>query len=1115
MNSIKKKIVAVVTGLTLVVMMAPGIAQGLTAEELQAQINTLMAQLATLQSQLATLQGTTAGVTGCTITSFDRNLKQGMTGDDVKCLQIILNSDSATQVAATGAGSPGNETSYFGSLTKAAVVKFQENNAADILTPLGLTAGTGFVGAKTLAKLNAILTAGAPAAEVPAEEVPAEEVPAAAPAAPGLTVALASDTPAAGTIVAGSSATELAKFTFTNGDAAEVKVTQIKVKRIGISDDTTLEALYLFDGYTRLGDEATLSSGYATFNNAAGIFTVAAGKSKTISLRADIKSGVSGQTVGIEITASTSVVSNASALSGTFPISGNLMSVATATTPATATLGTATPAEANIDATNDFIIWSNTLAITQQDVKLEYLRLTQIGSISADGLNNIRLDISGTEVATSSLVAGTAGQDLIFDLSASPVSITKGQTKTLTVTADIVGGASKTLRMGLEKTADIFIKDTAYGNYVKVSGTVPSRSGIQTINTGTITMTKATDSPVGSVVNEASNVSLAKINVKANGEEIKINTLRVRIDITEASGTDVKYLRNGTILLDGVQVGGTSAIATDQATTTYTDFSIYQKIAAGTTKVLEVKADIYGCTTTACATNVLAATDQIQVEIVGGDLDNAQGMVSLNMIDAPSTTAEANTLTVGTGTLTLIKNPAYGNQSTAPGSDTKIGSFVLTSAQYDTINISRFTVGVSTTTMALTDLSNLYVKYGTKTTTAKGSVASSNAFSVTESLAASKSMSIDVWATIKSTASSGTVASTLAITASKAVDGSDASVSTPVDGQTITMAAGTASVAKASDSPESAIVTGLSTEVLMGKFTFSALHEAFTVSEIKIKEETSTNYDNYISLYLKYKNAAGETVTSDALPLVSGIADFTGLSLYVANGGTSDVSVYANLNAVAVSGYANSGDTPKVTLDYYKASSGSQPVVEGASPQNKDANAMLLYKTKPTINLTGVATGTLSNGVMTIYPFTIAADAKGDVGVKYLTFNVALSGVTATSYKFYRGATDISSLVTIDTSGIPTVTVEFTDEEVITKDTSQTYYLKATVSGVDTVGDNIQTYIKGADTQASPAAYASVTGNVIWTDRTYPAALHSENTADWINGYLVKTLPSDTYTLQK
>jgi len=123
---------------------------------LKARIVEILALIAQVQARLAVLRGeTVAGVpAGFT---FKTSLVLGMSSNDVKYLQIVLNRSPDTQIASSGVGSPGNETNYFGSLTKQAVIKFQNKYAEDVLVPWGFSAGTGYVGSTTQEKLNSLL----------------------------------------------------------------------------------------------------------------------------------------------------------------------------------------------------------------------------------------------------------------------------------------------------------------------------------------------------------------------------------------------------------------------------------------------------------------------------------------------------------------------------------------------------------------------------------------------------------------------------------------------------------------------------------------------------------------------------------------------------------------------------------------------------------------------------------------------------------------------------------------------------------------------------------------------------------------------------------------------
>ena len=57
---------------------------------------------------------------------FTKNLSYGMTDKEVKLLQKLLNEKNYS-LAESGAGSSGNETDYFGNLTKKALIRLQKN----------------------------------------------------------------------------------------------------------------------------------------------------------------------------------------------------------------------------------------------------------------------------------------------------------------------------------------------------------------------------------------------------------------------------------------------------------------------------------------------------------------------------------------------------------------------------------------------------------------------------------------------------------------------------------------------------------------------------------------------------------------------------------------------------------------------------------------------------------------------------------------------------------------------------------------------------------------------------------------------------------------------------
>ncbi len=1126
--NIKKSIITAAVTLTTVALIAPASVGALTTAELQVQINALMAQLAQLQGQ-TTVSSVPAACVGIT---FTRNLTVGSTGSDVKCLQALLNTSASTQVSVSGAGSPGYETTTFGPKTLVAVKIYQAQQG---LTPANQ------VGPMTRAKLNAWLAGSV-----------SNPNPNPVPTGAGLSVMLASSNPAGGTIVDGQALAPLTKLTFVNGDNAQVTVTGLKLKRIGVSADASLTNVYLFNGAWRLTDGSAVSSTMVNFNNTSGLFTVPAMGSVTISVLADVD-GTSGETVGLQVVSAADVTTNASSVKGTYPITGNLMTIATGTLAGVNFNTTTTPAAASVDPQEGYTVWQNSVTVTTRAVDMTRISFRKTGSASNTDLQNFKLYVDGVQIgSTMQLTADSLAQSYVtFDLSSAPKRMEAG-TRVVKVLADIVGGSNMNFTMHLWNVADATFVDTQYYANVlaqSASTTFSKRSsGEQTVNSGTLTITKMTDSVSGDIVDGASNALLAKFQLKAAGEKVKIETLYVSANVNTSG---VSGLRNGILYANGVQIGSTTTLY-DPADSSfdYTTFNLGSSliVVPGSPVTLEVRADIYD-TGTSDSTNSIVSGSTVQVTIEGASSNNnGTGLTSATTIDVPSADVSANSLTVKQGTLTLSKLTAYTNQTAvAPVTAYKLGHFTLTAATAEAVNLTAINVALN---MVSSNTTNLYVKYGTQTTTVKPTVSADNSWSINYTLPAGTTIDVVVYGDVSSSMNAGTGIATVDIdgtTSSSAVTAD----SSAVTGQTISFSSG--SFATAFDgTPQNQVVSGTQS-VLAGRFKLTSSYQDYTVSEMRF---TANSADLAIGSATLKDATTGAVLGTVSYDSANSYFNFTGLTGITVPASTSKrVDLYWNLSTPsATASSTNLNAVAALTYVKYSDPNGSQ----STDTNTRTANETYVFRSVPTLAQVALTSSTLINGsTIDLYKFSVTAPSQGPVDIKQFKLDLNWSdgggagdSLELESLTLWKNGVNITSAVTMleedgasdvtDTTGVTEgsskiiVTWTGSTEDTVSAGTTVTYTVRgvpqgfnvtdaSTASNTDSVSlqlvpdsahqtagynyINVGTSLTGVlKLFSSATANASAeNANLIWSDES--AVAHSASTTagtnDWSNSYLL------------
>ncbi len=1122
-----KKIIAIITTFSFL-FTAAGPAMSATIEELQAQIAALLAQIATLQAQLSGMGAGTGTITGCSISSFSRNLKIGMSGDDVKCLQIVLNSDASTQVAASGVGSSGNETNYFGSLTNAAVIKFQEKYASEVLATYGLTSGTGFVGTTTRAKLNSLLSAGAGTGTGAGETGTAA------------TVSLSADTPVASQTALAAQDVVFAKVKFTAG-ASAYTVSTIYITRSGVAADADVSAIKLYDGTTQLGSTQALNTTTHKASFTGLNWTIPAYSVKYLTIKGSIAaSGTAtvGDSIKLGIYAATDITSTVTP-SGTFPIWSNAMTIAGISVGELFVAKKTSPATTTIlsGATDQEIACWDFTATNTEGFNVHSIKVSQVGTASREDLPNVKLKVTGVQIGSTVSQFDTSN-GATFDLSSSPLSILAGTTKTVCAFADIGSGiwTSRTAIFEITQYTDIVAYGANSGGAVTVSYDDTTSFYKQTGNEMTIgqgvlaVAIDASQNPsTQTYVKGTTNRLITALKFSTGSVEgARVVKLRLTLGGTLAAATD---LSNVTLWDGTTQIGSASVIGsyvTFGANTVGWDTSSLFDIEASKVKTILVKADVpTGANTNhtvklsiALASDVWAdglnsRYDLPSSSITGAATGNAHNISSSGnlAVSLSSQTPSAQTYVIGATGQEFTRI----NLTADSGEDIDVTSIIL----------DLFSNRIAATSGAHFTNVKLVKEDGTQFGSTQANPIATASFSGSLTVPASQTVTLKAIGDIPSSSypepnGSMSVASTTAIASALTSTGrasmADITETGSAVGNTMTIGQAGLTVSAAAAPADQSIIVGSSEVALVGLVFEASTAENIRVTSVTLTQsssagEGSTTDVSYLALYdgstrLTAKESLTEVAANRNYVTFSGADWLNGIGLDISKGQQKTLTVKGDIPATGVANHTFAigvSSTDDVVFTGLLSNTTPTPTVSGTTGANyhytRGSVAANCYES--TLTSAGVLTINTSadtpiEGIQSVgtvglanVPFlkTYFAASMEPIYIKSITIEsqghpTSTNPATFASVSLWDGSTQLGSAQAINTNASTTFNFAAGNYWEIPTVGAKYLTIKASLNGVrdpyssgSVTGDNVYLCIDRVTVQGKSSGSTSLTVN--------------------------------------
>ncbi len=1149
--------VAVALALMGAVAVAPAQAAGLTQTQIQSIVSLLAsfgADQATINNVTAALNGqatsgtgSSGGSTSGACPALSRDLQVGSSGADVKALQVYLNASGYT-VAASGAGSMGNETMTFGPATKAAVVKLQ--------TAWAISPAAGYVGPKTRAAIATHCASGSTGGTTGGTTTG------------GAVTVSAGAQPVNSLAPQGASRVPFTTFMVSNNSAAPVTVNSVTIQRVGLGIDSNFSGIVLLDqNGLQTGTAKTLNSNHQA--NLDG-FTLAAGASQTFTVAGNISSvsNVSGQVVGLQVVA----INTGATVSGSLPINGASQTINTTLTlgslsTSTSSYDPGTSQNKNIGDTGVRFTGIRFTAGSAEDLKLYNIRWRQTGTAASSDISNVMTVVNGTSYPA---IVDSTGKyySTVFP---GGLMIPKGNSVDVYIQGDVTGSnsATRTVIFNIDRNTDIYLVGQTYGYGVTDKGCTNGTA--QCTNQPWLTgQTTTIQAGTASVIQNATSVASANIPVNVNnvvlggfqtnftGEPVSVSGLTFTVSTSSANYgvlTSVSIVNQ-----NGVVVAGPVDQSSGSTALTFTD-----------TVTFPVGLQTYTLKGKVTSNAINGSTISLSTTANSTNWTNPTGQVTGNTISLPGSSVTMNTQTVKGATLTVSASPNPVAQSIVAGNSVQLANIQLDASQSgEDVRLNSIPLYFLMGTLTASSFNTCQLWSGsTALNTGSRVVNSSNVtadsgtigsitggpttFTFDNSLVVPKGTITTLALACNITSgSSGTVQvgvsaaaaagapSVLGVASGNSVTTSNGlTVNATAGGiQTVSGTGGSVTVAVDSSSPSRALVASGSTGVTLGVVKLRPSSENVNLTKVGLSlaggntkstgagGSTNSGVNDVTQVYL-YQ---GTTLVGTALFTGTNTTATSTLNNPLAL--TKDVdtllTIKADMATIGVSGAGGIGDVVNVgplNAEGVGASSGTTIKVNATG----STNGVELFKSYPTVAFVSNATNPNGTNVV-VKKFTVTASSAGSISLYQMKATIATSSASITSVKLYAytdagysqgvanqtsGTGQVGSTCSPDPSGNCTFTISSTNTIVIPSGTTYYFAILGTVAPASTAnnwtisptlnGDSATTTAASAGYNANQASSVS-TSNFVWSDNATSTAATTD--IDWFNGYQVTGLPS-------